>query len=203
MSDRIIRITTAAAVVVIGAIAAVVSFRHALEVVRVHGESGPTSYLAPLTVDGLVLVASMVLLDCSRHGEPSPVLARGALGLGIGATVAVNVLHGIAHGPIGATVAAWPAVCLVLVVELLMGMIRRSRRPPVAVEGPQVSDIPTDAETQGNASVGPQPDPLVATARDRFAEVLSAGSVPSVRAIRRELRIGHPKAVRVKEELAR
>ncbi|WP_051711968.1 DUF2637 domain-containing protein [Spirillospora albida] len=64
-----IRASTAATVVGIGGIAAVVSFRHALEVVRDNGESGVTAYLTPLTVDGLVFTASMVLLDAARRGD--------------------------------------------------------------------------------------------------------------------------------------
>lgn len=42
----------------------------------------------------------------------------------------------------------------------------------------------------------------VEAARDRFADVLAAGGLPSVRALRRELRVGHPKAVRVRAALA-
>ncbi|MDL4814955.1 DUF2637 domain-containing protein [Actinomadura opuntiae] len=127
MKVSAIRASTAAVVVGIGAIAAYVSYRHALDVARAHGEPGSTGRLVPLTIDGLVYVASMVLLDAARRGAPVPFLARPALALGIGATVAVNVLHGIAHGPVGAVIAAWPAVTLVVVVELLMGMIRRGR----------------------------------------------------------------------------
>ncbi len=108
MSDRFIRASTAAVVVVIGAIAAVISYRHAYDVATAHGESGMTGRLVPLTVDGLVYVASMVLLDSARRHVQAPALARLALALGIAATVAVNVLHGIAHGVIGALIAAWP-----------------------------------------------------------------------------------------------
>ena len=39
-----------------------------------------------------------------------PALARWLLGLGIVATLAANVAHGLGHGIIGAAVAAWPAV---------------------------------------------------------------------------------------------
>jgi uncharacterized protein DUF2637 len=176
--DRMIRIATAATVVCIGAVAAYVSYRHAYEVVSDHGETGAPAVLTPLTVDGLMFVASMVMLDSARRGQSAPGLAKVALGLGIGATVAANVLHGVAHGPVGSLVAAWPAVCLVLVVELLMTMIRRGR----------VAEVTTD--------------PVIATARDRFAEVLAAGHVPSIRAIRKELRVGHPRAIRVRAALA-
>ena len=40
-------------------------------------------------------------------------MARWLLGVGIAATLAANVAHGLGHGLIGAAVAAWPAVALV------------------------------------------------------------------------------------------
>jgi hypothetical protein len=124
----VIRWSTAATVVGLGTVAAVVSFRHALEVVEAHGEDRGTALLYPGTIDGLVFMSSMVLLDAARSGEPAPLLAKWTLGIGIGATVAVNVLHGIEHGPVGAVIAAWPALALVLTVELMMGLIRRGRQ---------------------------------------------------------------------------
>ncbi|GAA4316036.1 hypothetical protein BJY14_005056 [Actinomadura luteofluorescens] len=152
-----IRASTAATVVGIGGIAAVVSFRHALEVVRDNGESGVTAYLTPLTVDGLVFTASMVLLDAARRGDRAPMLARVALALGIAATVAVNVLHGLAHGPVGAVVGAWPAITLILVVELLMGMIRRGRQSAEAE--PESGDVAEAAYRVGDDADPPQPVP--------------------------------------------
>ncbi|MGP4024374.1 DUF2637 domain-containing protein [Actinomadura sp. 3N407] len=157
--DRVIRITTAASVLGVGAIAGLVSYRHALEVVRAHGETGLTALLVPLTVDGLVVVASMVLLDSARRREDAPPLARWALGMGIGATVAVNVLHGVEHGPVGATIAAWPAVTLVVVVELLMTMIRRgggaAADPPIKTDSRDViMDGPTTPAPVVDAPAG-------------------------------------------------
>ena len=55
-------------------------------------------------------------------------LPYAALGLGIGGTVAVNVAAGVAFGMVGAIVAAWPAVALVLSYELLMLVVRDSAR---------------------------------------------------------------------------
>lgn len=167
--DRLIRVSTAATVVGIGGIAAVVSFRHALEVVRQHGESGVTAFLTPLTVDGLVFTASMVLLDSARRGDRAPWLGRVALALGIAATIAVNVLHGLAHGPIGAVVGAWPAVTLILVVELLMGMIRRARQhtPSRAAEEADVAPAADPAPAQSAAAA---PEPVASPNGDGPAE---------------------------------
>jgi hypothetical protein len=46
------------------------------------------------------------------------------LGLGIVATLAAKVAHGLGRGLIGVAVGAWPAVALVGSYELLMVIIR-------------------------------------------------------------------------------
>jgi hypothetical protein len=112
-ADRVIRWTTAAAVIGVAAVAAVASYEHAYDLVRAHGEAGWTARLFPLTVDGLIYASSMAMLDCARRKTPVPALARWLLGLGITATLAANVAHGLGHGLMGAGVAAWPAVALV------------------------------------------------------------------------------------------
>ena len=75
-ADRLIRWTTAVAVIGVAAIAAVVSYEHASDLVRAYGESGWTARLIPLTVDGLIYVSSMVMLDSARRDVRVPALAR-------------------------------------------------------------------------------------------------------------------------------
>jgi hypothetical protein len=116
----VIRWTTAGVVIGVAAVAAVASYEHAYDLVRAHGEAGWTARLVPLTVDGLIYASSMVILDCARRNGPVPALARWLLGLGIAATLAANVAHGLGHGLAGAAVATWPAVALVGSYELLM-----------------------------------------------------------------------------------
>jgi hypothetical protein len=128
-ADRVIRWTTAGAAVGVAAIAAVASYEHAYALVRAHGEAGWTGRLVPLTVDGLIYASSMVMLDSARRKVPVPPLARWLLGLGITATLAANVAHGLGHGPSGAVVAAWPAVALAGSHELLMVIIRSGQVP--------------------------------------------------------------------------
>jgi hypothetical protein len=69
-------------------------------------------------VDGLIYASSMVMLDSARRGTRVPALARWLLGLGIVATLAANVAHGLGHGLIDAAVGAWPAVALIGSCEL-------------------------------------------------------------------------------------
>jgi Protein of unknown function (DUF2637) len=185
-ADRAIRWTTAGVVIGVAAVAAVASYEHAYDLVQAHGEVGWTARLVPLTVDGLIYASSMVMLDSARRGVPVPRLARRLLGLGIAATLAANVAHGLGHGLIGAAVAAWPAVALVGSYELLMTIIRSVQAQPNAVVTPRVPDI----------------DPLQAHAVQVFADDLADSRVPSVRAIRARLHIGQPRAQRVEAYLA-
>ncbi|WP_395110284.1 DUF2637 domain-containing protein [Actinomadura sp. SCN-SB] len=129
MTDRLTRITTALAVTLVAIVAAVISYRHAYELVRTHGESGTTARLVPITVDGLIWAASMVILDASRRKQHVPPLAKWSLGVGIVATIGANVAHGLNHGPIGALVSAWPALALVGSFELLMTLTRSATTP--------------------------------------------------------------------------
>ena len=131
MTDRLIRITTALAVATVAGVAAVISYRHAYELVRSHGESGLTARLVPFTVDGLILAASMLILDANRRGRLVPPLAQWCLGAGIIATIGANLAHGLGHGAIGALVSAWPALALAGSFELLMTLIRADDRTSV------------------------------------------------------------------------
>jgi Protein of unknown function (DUF2637) len=111
--DRAIRVSTAIAVLAVAAVAAYVSYWHAYAVVCAHGETGVTARLEPATIDGLVYASSMLNLYAARHWLPVPALARWLLALGIVATLAANMAQGWSHGPVGAVIAAWPAVSLV------------------------------------------------------------------------------------------
>jgi Protein of unknown function (DUF2637) len=86
-ADRAIRISTAVAVLGVAGVAAYVSYWHAFEVVRSHGEGGVTARLEPATIDGLVYASSMVVLYAARHQLAAPPLARWLLALGIVATL--------------------------------------------------------------------------------------------------------------------
>jgi hypothetical protein len=128
-ATSLIRWSTVLAVTSIAGVAGWVSYEHALAVVRAHGESGAVAMAYPVTVDGVIYSASMVLLDSARRGMESPALARWLLAAGIGATLLANIAAGLRFGVVGAVVAAWPALALVGSYELLMLMIRREAAP--------------------------------------------------------------------------
>ena len=70
--DRVIRASTAVAVLAVAGVAAYVSYWHAYAVVRAHGGSGVTARLEPATIDGLVYASSMF------SGGPQAVVRRRA-----------------------------------------------------------------------------------------------------------------------------
>lgn len=124
-TDRLVRRSSTFVVVFVGVVAAYVSYRHAFELVHSHGEEGLSAAGGPLTVDGMIIASSMVLLQAARHRIRPPRLAYFALWLGIVATIGANVAHGVGHGWVGALVSAWPAVALIMSFHLLMWIIRR------------------------------------------------------------------------------
>ena len=111
--DRVIRFAAAAVVCVVAAFAAVVSYSHIYGLGRVHGQDGTAARLLPLSVDGLILAASLVLLHEARNGRDAPRLARLMLWLGIGATIGANIAFGAGYGLLGALISAWPAVAFI------------------------------------------------------------------------------------------
>ena len=196
MTDRLIKVTTALAVVAVALVAAVISYQHAFELVHSHGESGVTARLLPFTVDGLIWAASMVVLDASRRGQPVPRLAAWSLGTGIVATVGANLAHGVGHGPVGTLVSAWPALALVGSFEMLMMLIRTGRGTRARDAEPEPRYQPTpplahDAPLE--LSVAPT---LEQTVRARH----QAGH--SQRAIARELNINRRKIKRILDRAA-
>jgi hypothetical protein len=145
--DRLIRGATAAVVTCVAGFAAVVSYSHIYDLGRAHGGSGTAARLLPLSVDGLILAASLVLLHEARARRPAPPLARCMLALGVAATLAANVAYGAVYGALGAVIWAWPAVAFIGAVETGLGLVRRrghqvAARPP----GPLRPAVPTSKE---------------------------------------------------------
>jgi Protein of unknown function (DUF2637) len=201
VADRAIRVSATAAVLGVAGIAAYISYWHAYEVISAHGEGGVTARLEPATIDGLVYCSSMVVLYAARHRLPVPRLARCLLALGITATLAANLAHGWSHGPIGATVAAWPAASLVGSYELLLWLIRTVAAAvatePVAdrsigagwASGPGRSGADCAYGVSGNGAIGwSAVNGAGATAEDREEDINEA----AVAAYGTSIDIGRP-----------
>ena len=117
-SRRIIRWITTAAVIVVAACAARSSYEHQRAVVEMASNHEAAWYL-PLSVDGMMLIASLNMLVRRWDNQPAGGLTWTALLLGGAASLGAN----IAAAPptwIGRLVAAWSPICLIVSYELLM-----------------------------------------------------------------------------------
>lgn len=253
--DRAIHWAMVLALAVVTVIAVVISYGHIRALAAANGERGFAGSAGAVTVDGLILTCSLVIVKAARRRSRPPILAWLMLMVGIAATVAANVDRGLDHGWTGAAVAGWPALVATGCFHLVIGEIRRgddaveasanpadaepqswepwplpdleaagqgevgyalwSQMPPALepvastgretvpeLEAPDAHEAETALEDGPDPSDDPELVRLVATARDRFAETLADGSLPSVRKLRKEIRVGHPRAVQIRERLA-
>ena len=99
---------TAAAVLLVAAIAAAVSYVHIEHLAVTHGQTMLAAVLLPVSIDGTVAAASLVMLRAARAGLGTPWLARVMLGLSVVATLAANVAYGARYGLTGSLLSGWP-----------------------------------------------------------------------------------------------
>ena len=88
---------TSAVVVAVAVFVGGTSYSHIYDLGRTHAQDGTAARLLPLSVDSVILPASLVLLHESRNGRPAPRLAQVMLWAGLAATVAANTVA--ANGP--------------------------------------------------------------------------------------------------------
>ena len=156
------RATTVAAVLLVAGVAAIVSYAHMQEVAARAGEDW-RAWLLPLSVDGLVISGSMVLLTRRRAGLPGGRLAWCALLGGVGASLAANIAA--AQPDLTARlVASWPAAAFAVAFELLL----QQRRVPV----PDPAGDPVGGDSPAADPVVDQPVEVVEPAVEPAVEVV-------------------------------
>lgn len=194
--DTAVKRMTAGAVLVVAAVAAVVSFEHIYHLAITHGQPRLTSFLLPVSVDGTVAAASLAMLWAARGGMSTPWLARVMLGLGVTATLGANAAYGAPYGPTGIMLSGWPGIAFVGSVEIALGMVRRTRKR-ARVPVPDQVPVPDTALRPVTETVPPKHAPGTDNAADRYAENVRAATLPSVRRIKREIGCGTPRAQQI------
>jgi hypothetical protein len=136
-----------------------VSYTHIYDLGAAHAQAGVAGVMLPLSVDLLIVAASLVLFRQSRLDERPAGLAkwlpRVVLWSGIAATVAANVAYGLPHGWLAAVISGWPGAAFVGVVEMVMIAVR----PGTADAGPRTvkaaggSVIPASSYEAAKAAV--------------------------------------------------
>lgn len=181
--DTVIRVLAAAVVLAVAAFAAIVSYSHIFELGRQHGQDGTAARLLPLSVDGLIAAASLVMLHAARRKLDVPRLARWMLALGVGATVAANIFYGLPFGWLSAVISAWPAVAFVGSVEMAVRFVRDARHDTPPVTQPPVAPV-TPPPVAHDDSKGDKPKAKRVIAGVTNAELAAREGV-SVRTLQR------------------
>jgi len=120
-ADKWIIRTAAAAVTGLAGIAAAITYSHMRQLAREDGQFGWHAHAFPLSVDGIEIVASLVLLANRRAGRRSGWLPWIALTIGTAGSLAANVATA-GPGVVSRIIAGWPALALLIAVKLLSGI---------------------------------------------------------------------------------
>jgi hypothetical protein len=184
--------------VAVGLFAAANSYNHVYSVARNAGQDKVSSALLWFTVDGLILVG-VRNLGRSRLGHV-------ALWAGVAATTFANVLCGLSNGAQGIMVSVWPAGAFLVCAEILHRGTKDSA--PEAAPQPVAESASPDAlrvqavrRTAAAPSSASRKSVTPAQVQRRYADLLASGSLPSMRQIQRDLKVGQRKAQTLKAHL--
>jgi len=146
-------------VLILAAVAAYMSYGHLRAVAQGQGEDAAA--LFPISVDGLIVCASLVLLVQRRSGQPGGALPWAGLLLGIAATIAGNVASA-EPTTLARLVACWPPVAFALSYEFLLTLLHPADPRPVAGAAPAAVPVGGAGEPAPTEREIPVPVPPVA-----------------------------------------
>lgn len=143
----------------VGGVAAYVSYRHIYEVALLAHQPRPLALALPLSVDGLLLIASLAMGEDKAANRHPRAWARFGFWLGAAVSVAANLASTWVHyglSPLPLAVAGWAPIALLVCVEI----VARPGKPKATVVAAPVTElrVPTAAElTDPAAPVSPAP----------------------------------------------
>jgi Protein of unknown function (DUF2637) len=140
----------AGTVAALAGLAGAISYSHMRQLAAGHGQAGWHAHAFPLSVDGLELVASLVLLDDRRCGRRSGWLPWAALMVGTAGSLAANIATARPDA-VSRIIAGWPALALLIAVKLLSGILTRHANPaPLAAPVPEPARARAGSLTNGS-----------------------------------------------------
>jgi hypothetical protein len=164
------RVASLAGAIVVAAIAALASYSHMRAVALRYGQPELIADLLPVSVDGMMAVATIALGDGRRNRWS----AWLAFWTGVAASVLANVLAA-EPSTIARCISAWPAIAFVLVVEVITrggdGQISAGNAPNAV---PQVLD-------------GERPDPAEPARPVREPSTRRGPKKPAANGVRRPI----------------
>jgi hypothetical protein len=153
LADAITRVAAGWTTLGLVAIAGTISYNHLYTLAAHNGQTAWRASAFPLSVDGVEVVASLVLLNARRRSRPAGWLPWFAFAIAGVASLIANVAVAPNH-PVARIIAAWPAVALVIASKMFFGLLDQPTHTPTQ---PQHNALAT-------ATVGPDPTTDLATA---------------------------------------
>jgi hypothetical protein len=96
---------------------------------RSHGMDGATALLTAVSLGGLIIGASLLLLLMREQRGPwAPGPAEGMQLLGLAVMAAADIASGARYGLPGAIIPAWPAVAFFGAADMVLDLVHRSRK---------------------------------------------------------------------------
>jgi hypothetical protein len=132
-----VKVASRATTALVAAVAGFSSYQHIVEVAYRAGEHPTVAAVIPLSIDGLIVVGTMAMVEDKRAGRRPRLSARVALGFGVVATLAANIASAQPHF-MSRCVAAVPAVAFLITVEVLA---RSGRKPAAEQDVPAVAPV--------------------------------------------------------------
>jgi hypothetical protein len=210
MNDKTLSRYTTITVMLVAAFAAVVSYTHIRDLAMTNGYDWFTASILPLSVDGLIVGTSFMLVSASR-AVLSATVARFGLWLGIIGTIAANVAYGLPHGFVGSTVSAWPAVAFIVAVEAWM-QLKKNTMKTVAVASPtrrrvtvpkseKTSKVTRETQRSGATGVRKGKRGVKPTAQiiGENEGIPVFDGTPSANQVATAIRCGHAKSVQLRQ----
>ncbi|MFI9558902.1 DUF2637 domain-containing protein [Nonomuraea endophytica] len=180
--DRRIRTASIATILIVAIVGTAISSWHAYELVRSGGEPAPVALGYPFLIDGVIFMASMVVLMYSRRGQRAPLLAWVALILGALITLAVNVAQAWDGGALSRLVSAIPPLAVIGSYELLMKQIRLAAADAVKASAEEPASHP-QPPAEEVAEIPPTPAPVARTLAEAVLALRATGE--PIRAVAR------------------
>jgi len=139
--------------------AAYVSFGHLYDVATIAGQPKALALALPVSVDGLMLIATLAMSEDKAANRHPRGWARVGFWLGAVVSIAANMASTWVHfgpAPLNLAVAGWAPIALLVAVEI----VARPGKPKASAEvAPAIETTSTETFTADDAAVPVSPAP--------------------------------------------
>lgn len=142
------RIGYAISFLIVAGVAAYVSYGHIAEVARLAHQPEGLAKVVPLSVDGLMLIATLAMAEDKAANRMPRGWARVAFWIGAAVSVAANIASTLVHygpEPLALAVAGWAPIALLLAIEVVARPGKPKPAPAISQEEVTADDAESPA----------------------------------------------------------